>query len=470
LAKSDLTVIANSYNAGFVAALSNEAGGFVGDLRSKEPIYIQNSFNVGQVHSQSSAVGGFIGELGGTSSETTTSTTFISNSYNAGYISTEQFNDTEKGGLIGQVNNDRHVRIANSFNVGTFSVSVTEQNPPRYLPRNGAIIGDPEGNVSLENVAFYVDETRQQHYLNHPMQSMHPLLANRITDRTKFEASGFMYQSLWNMDSVWKFAEAGYPFPILRDLPFVDAKEHVAFDPTITDDVFFDNVRLRYDDVIQEHIISIDSVEVFARDTETPTANLDIKLYALLGSVANLQTVLSTGDLFVADLRVNTSRFEDLTTLPTQGDGEYFFYTVVTDNEGNQDMQVSNFSLQYKEVANNLAPIPSNNGLLNVVVFNYDPDMIEINFTSAIDDLTANENLQYHFIITTTDYDFSLFNPITLESPEGLLFSRTTQPDLILEYDISSLNLSAGSYKATVFVNDGVAFSQYVVVNVVLTQ
>jgi hypothetical protein len=190
----------------------------------------------------------------------------------------------------------------------------------------------------------------------------------------------------------------------------------------------------------------------------------------LLGSVANLQTVLSTGDLFVADLRVNTSRFEDLTTLPTQGDGEYFFYTVVTDNEGNQDMQVSNFSLQYKEVANNLAPIPSNNGLLNVVVFNYDPDMIEINFTSAIDDLTANENLQYHFIITTTDYDFSLFNPITLESPEGLLFSRTTQPDLILEYDISSLNLSAGSYKATVFVNDGVAFSQYVVVNVVLTQ
>jgi hypothetical protein len=471
LAKSDLTVIANSYNAGFVAALSNEAGGFVGDLRSKEPIYIQNSFNVGQVHSQSSAVGGFIGELGGTSSETTTSTTFISNSYNAGYISTEQFNDTEKGGLIGQVNNDRHVRIANSFNVGTFSVSVTEQNPPRYLPRNGAIIGDSEGNVSLENVAFYVDETRQQHYLNHPMQSMHPLLANRITDRTKFEASGFMYQSLWNMDSVWKFAEAGYPFPILRDLPFVDAKEHVAFDPTITDDVFFDNVRLRYDDVIQEHIISIDSIEVFARDTETPTADLDIKLYAVLGSVANLQTVLSTGDLFVADLRVNASRFEDLTTLPTQGDGEYFFYVVVTDNGGNQVMEEIEDSIEYKIAANNLPPNP---GVLNVAIGGLGPNILDVSISRSTDDLTQAEGLTYYFVIAPNTFDFASYNPITNANQQGLLFQQEydgfNDDFLNPSIDISSLNLDSGVYKTTVYVVDELnAYSVYAIVDLTIS-
>ena len=474
LGKSDLTVIANSYNSGFVAALSDEAGGFVGDLGSGEPIYIQNSFNVGQVHSRSSAVGGFIGELGGTSSATTTSTTFISNSYNAGYISTQAYFDDEKGGLIGQVNNDRHVIITNSFNVGSFSVSVTDLSVPRYLSRNGAIIGDPEGNVALDNVAFYVDQTKPENYLNHAMQDLHPLIGTRITDRTKFEASSFMYQSIWNMDSIWMFQDNGYPFPVLRNLTFVNADNPFLFNPEFSDEIQIGDYGVEYDEILEESFIHISELFVYARDVETSFSNLNIQLYAVLGSGVNIQTVLATGDLFTAESRTQfgiESTFEDLSVFPTQGDGEYFFYVVVTDNGGNQVMEEIEDSIEYKIAANNLPPNP---GVLTVAIGGLGPNILDVSISRSTDDLTRVEGLTYYFVIAPNTFDFASYNPITNANQQGLLFQQVydgfSGDFLNLSIDISSLNLDSGVYKTTVYVVDKLnAYSVYAIVDLTIS-
>jgi hypothetical protein len=474
LTKSDLTVIANSYNSGFVAAFSNEAGGFVGDLASTEKVFIQNSFNLGQVHSTSSAVGGFIGELGSSSHETTTATTYITNAYNAGYISTQSYFDDEKGGLIGQVNNDRHVIITNSFNVGSFSVSVTNLSVPRYLSRNGAIIGDPEGNVALDNVAFYVDETKPENYLNHAMQDLHPLIGTRITDRTKFEVSSFMYQSTWNMDSIWVFQINGYPFPVLRNLTFVNADNPFLFNPDFINDTEIWDYKVEYDEILEESFIHISELFVYARDVETSVLNLNIQLYAVLGSGVNLQTVLATGDLFTAESRTQfgiESYFEDLSVFPTQGDGEYFFYVVVTDNGGNQVMEEIEDSIEYKIAANNLPPNP---GVHNVAIGGLGPNILDVSISRSTDDLTQAEGLTYYFVIAPNTFDFASYNPITNANQQGLLFQQVydgfSGDFLNLSIDISSLNLDSGVYKTTVYVVDKLnAYSVYAIVDLTIS-
>jgi hypothetical protein len=474
LNKSDLTVIANSYNSGFVAAFSNEAGGFVGDLASTEKVFIQNSFNLGQVHSTSSAGGGFIGELGSSSHETTTATTYITNAYNAGYISTQTYFDDEKGGLIGQVNNDRHVIITNSFNVGSFSVSVTDLSVPRYLSRNGAIIGDPEGNVALDNVAFYVDETKPENYLNHAMQDLHPLIGTRITDRTKFEASSFMYQSIWNMDSIWMFQDNGYPFPVLRNLTFVNADNPFLFNPEFINDTGIGDYKVEYDEVLEENIIHISELSVYAKDVETSFSNLNIQLYAVLGSGVTIQTVLATGDLFTAESRTQfgiESIFEDLSVFPTQGDGEYFFYVVVTDNGGNQVMVEINASIIYKIAANNLPPNP---GVLNVAIGGLGPNILDVSISRSTDDLTRGEGLTYYFVIAPNTFDFASYNPITNANQQGLLFQQVyvgfNDDFLNSSIDISSLNLDSGVYKTTVYVVDELnAYSVYAIVDLTIS-
>lgn len=463
LNKSDLTVIANSYNSGFVAAFSNEAGGFVGDLASTEKVFIQNSFNLGQVHSTSSSVGGFIGELGSSSHETTTATTYITNAYNAGYISTQTYFDDEKGGLIGQVNNDRHVIITNSFNVGSFSVSLTNLSVPRYLSRNGAIIGDPEGNVALDNVAFYVDETKPENYLNHAMQDLHPLIGTRITDRTKFEASSFMYQSIWNMDSIWMFQDNGYPFPVLRNLTFVNADNPFLFNPEFINDTGIGDYKVEYDEVLEENIIHISELSVYAKDVETSFSNLNIQLYAVLGSGVTIQTVLATGDLFTAESRTQfgiESYFEDLSVFPTQGDGEYFFYVVVTDNGGNQVMEEIDESILYSSLFT---------AFLNDMV---GPNVLDVTIPRSTDDLTQAEGLTYYFVLASDTFDFNSYNPVTNENLEGLLFLQIynfTSVSYNQLIDIGYLDLDPGVYKATVYVVDELdAYSVYAIVDLTI--
>jgi hypothetical protein len=194
----------------------------------------------------------------------------------------------------------------------------------------------------------------------------------------------------------------------------------------------------------------------------------------VLGSGVTIQTVLATGDLFTAESRTQfgiESIFEDLSVFPTQGEGEYFFYVVVTDNGGNQVMEEIEDSIEYKIAANNLPPNP---GVHNVAIGGLGPNILDVSISRSTDDLTQAGGLTYYFVIAPYNFDFASYNPITNANQQGLLFQQVyvgfNDDFLNSSIDISSLNLGSGVYKTTVYVVDELnAYSVYVIVDLTIS-
>lgn len=467
----DLFVIANSFNVGFVQSLDAEAGGLVGDLATEERIYIQNSYNAGQIYSKEDAVGGLIGELGSTETNfvqdaygddlyLSAVTTYITNSYNAGFISTGNYLDSEKGGLVGEVNNGRHLIVTNSFNVGTFSASITNVEYSVFLERNGAIIGDPEGNVALENVAFYVDESQQDQYLDHPLNRLHPSLATRMTDRSMFEETNFMFEGSWDLNTIWMFGDDGYTFPRLRQTPFHDAKENTLFAVTIEQFELWD-YRVQFSEAVDGNIVVFTDMSAVVYDVETPLDELNSRIFATLTPSTDYRRVMGDGDL-VASFTHDLYTWEDpLTYRPTQGSGEYYLYVIAIDSDGNVAMSDQEVTFMFEEGSgDNLPPVPGNDGVLVAGFNNFNLASLDVNFEAGTDDMTAVEDLQYFLIITVDGFDFDAWDGDFNDA--GILFRIGVNPGLTTSINIEQAGIQFNvNYHVTILISDTSLYALY---------
>jgi hypothetical protein len=458
IADSQLTVVANSFNSGFVQTYGAEAGGLIGDNNSESPFFIQNSFNAGQIVSAGGSVGGLIGEVGYLDEYEYVqyAPVYITNSYNAGHISTFEYSD-EKGGLIGQIYSNRRVVISNSFNVGTFSLSITSHDAdyPAFAD-NGAIVGDTAGIVTLVNVGFYVDEANPTAYLNYALDRTLATGVTRFTSLDSFTTANFEYNSTWNFNAIWTFNSTGYAFPVLRNLPTFTVDSIQSFAPVIATAELYNTFDL-YDDELEASVIVIDDFWVEFGDVETPEIDLDVKIYATLGETDNLETIMD-GEIVQV---INEAFFESfynenepIVYLPTLGDGTYAFYIVVVDSDDLTAYELLG-TYDFVGVSANQAPVPGMLGDLFTGFNGFDINTVFVSFVDAEDPDTEADELVYGFVLAVTGFDFDSWD--FDESANGILFTyEGLQRGGINYLDVTSAGLQYNTnYDVTVFVFDG---------------
>jgi hypothetical protein len=461
---SQLTVVANSFNSGFVQSYGAEAGGLIGDSNSESPFFIQNSFNAGQIVSAGGSVGGLIGEVGNLDEYEYVqyAPVYITNSYNAGHISTFEYSD-EKGGLIGEITSDRRVVISNSFNVGTFSVSITSHDAdyPAFAD-NGAIVGDTTGLVTLDNVGFYVDEANPTAYLNYALDRTLATGVTRFTSLDSFTTANFEYNSTWNFNAIWTFNSTGYAFPVLRNLPTFTVDSIQTFAPVIATAELYNTFDL-YDDELEASVIVIDDFWVDFGDVETAEYDLDVKIYATLGETDNLETIMD-GEIVQV---INEAFFESfynenepIIYLPTLGDGTYAFYIVVVDSDDLTAYELLG-TYDFVGVSANQAPVPGNDGFLASYFYSFNINTIYVSFDAAADTDTSSGELDYIFVLAVEGFDFDSWD--LDDSANGILkVDDTINPGVTNFVDVTSLGLSYNTtYTVTVFAFDGDNYVKY---------
>lgn len=424
VASSRVLVFANSYNTGTIfASDGNEAAGFIADVESPFPIYIQNSFNAGTIIA-SAAMAGLIGELSEDGYDNYDySPLYITNSYNAGLIASLELGD-ERGGLVGELRNDRHVIIQNSFNVGQFSTSITQYDLDSQFKDNGALIGDSSGTHTLDNVAYYYDLENPELYLPRAVDRELDRGSIQINDIESFTEEAFMFDLTWDFDTIWSFQPTGYSFPILQEITFVEVNDELENFAPFLSNYYFDSIVQFNDELGMNEIYFF---EIFAEvvDLESYGENLQTVIYAALDyEVEEVDQLPETTETVVSFEGFNfiASEFNGnpITFIPNQGDGTYFFYAYVEDEEGLYDFNYLG-SIEYESgivTDDQDAPVPGNSGALTASIDM--PREVNLNFTVATDNVSTQENLEYYAYVADTGFDWDAWN--LDDEADGILY------------------------------------------------
>jgi hypothetical protein len=456
---SETLVIANSYNNGKIYSTgSSEAAGFIADLDSPFAAYIQNSYNTAQIYGTNN-IGGLVGELGddfdGDLPDYDYAPLYITNAYNSGTIMTST---GEAAGILAEINNERHVIIQNSFNVGQFSQSVGLNELGEIFRENGAIVGDATGTQLLENVTYYVDLSNPNVYLPHAVDAHLDVGATQLNDIAYFTEDDFYYSAIWNFDSIWTFSDDNYPYPVLQDLNVFNVQPiDEEWLPSIqTVDLWY--YEENFNEETNENELLILGLYVEVSDIDSSTEEMTIELYISLDNEYDNATAI----VETAQLIYDTTGFEidiwdqvdPIYVFPNAGSGTYYVYVVVTDADGNQAFLLSENSLEYTEyVADTIAPVPGSEGALTAEIVNFPRDL-RFNFTLATDNVSTQDELIYYVVVAAAGFDFGTWdlnwnNPSILFTNQ--LFNITSSPlDFSTDFDLE-INVT---YEVTLFVQD----------------